>query len=710
MWSKPLLIENSHSKDKFYTFFIDTEGLGAYDEEINHDSKIFLVAVLISSLFIFNSFGNIDENAINSLSFIINLSQTIKLNQNSPDSNPDDLSSYFPSLLWILRDFSLKLEDTHGNVITAKQYLENALQLQKGTSEIIEEKNRIRKSIITYFKERDCFSMVRPIENEKDLQNLQSLDDHLIRREFLEQAETLRTKVFKKVKPKIFNNKVLSGSMLVELLSSIIDSINKGAIPVIENSWKYMLHSESLKSMNNCLVKFRLKINEFNEKNIENPNFFKELKKYEIELQNSLIQEFKRDSISSDSPETLDFIEKLKTRIQEEMKRFVEDNSRLYEKKMNEALDVKSKKIFENFETDKYNKNYYLFFKDLETIKESAETTIPDFRNKKEVIFEKMMSLTKKFIETNFLKNKITNEKELAALKNENSSLQNKLIIKNDEIEHLKAESKAQSEKLNSTYLDLKLKEKTFDDKFKQLLDEKKNANASADEKINSMKNEMNSKISKLKTDLSKADTELRNKEDHLKMIKFSEDKMNALNSQKLQCLEKDLILYKERIEGMKYDNAMLKSTVEEQSKKIEDLKNDLDEKKALELENEKLKRNKENILMKSRSSNMFNSNNLNNIYNNQNDPYESNEGFNLCMSANKGGHGFPQSMKNLDENSDAYTLLQMIKEIVANQSSEHNNNLCNYSEEIKNMLIKISKENEDTLNLNKVLNFFLKT
>ena len=152
MWSEPVLIENNQHNEKFYSFFIDTEGLGAYDEEINHDSKIFLVAVLISSLFILNSFGNIDENSINSLSFIINLSKSIKLTENSNESKPDDLASFFPNLLWLLRDFSLKLEDIQGNSITAKQYLENALQLQKGNSEVIEEKNKVRKLITTYFK------------------------------------------------------------------------------------------------------------------------------------------------------------------------------------------------------------------------------------------------------------------------------------------------------------------------------------------------------------------------------------------------------------------------------------------------------------------------------------------------------------------------------------------------------------------------------
>jgi hypothetical protein len=56
---------------------VDTEGLGAYDENENHDAKIFLLALLLSSLLIYNSVGTIDENALNSLSLVINLAKKI---------------------------------------------------------------------------------------------------------------------------------------------------------------------------------------------------------------------------------------------------------------------------------------------------------------------------------------------------------------------------------------------------------------------------------------------------------------------------------------------------------------------------------------------------------------------------------------------------------------------------------------------------------
>jgi hypothetical protein len=43
---------------------MDTEGLGALDEDSNHDCRIFSLAVLLSSAFIYNSVGSIDENAL----------------------------------------------------------------------------------------------------------------------------------------------------------------------------------------------------------------------------------------------------------------------------------------------------------------------------------------------------------------------------------------------------------------------------------------------------------------------------------------------------------------------------------------------------------------------------------------------------------------------------------------------------------------------
>ena len=56
---------------------VDSEGSGAVDKNETHDAKIFALVVLIASLFIYNSFGVIDEKAIESLSLAAKLSRNI---------------------------------------------------------------------------------------------------------------------------------------------------------------------------------------------------------------------------------------------------------------------------------------------------------------------------------------------------------------------------------------------------------------------------------------------------------------------------------------------------------------------------------------------------------------------------------------------------------------------------------------------------------
>lgn len=187
-------------------FVIDSEGLGAIDEESNHDTKIFLLSLLLSSLFIYNSFGAIDENTLNTLSLAIDLSTHL-----------DDLGDYFPSFLWVLRDFSLKLEDENGNEISSKMYLELALKEQKGLSDKIEAKNRIRRMIKHFFKERDLSVLLRPTDQDLDLQNLITIKNEDLRKEFVDGLNQLKTKIFKKVNPKKLKDQFITGPMLADL-------------------------------------------------------------------------------------------------------------------------------------------------------------------------------------------------------------------------------------------------------------------------------------------------------------------------------------------------------------------------------------------------------------------------------------------------------------------------------------------------------------
>lgn len=47
----------------------------------------------------------------------------------------------------------------------------------------------------------------------------------------------VRKKVLGRIKPKTLNGNTINGKILIELAQSYVESINKGAVPNIENAW-----------------------------------------------------------------------------------------------------------------------------------------------------------------------------------------------------------------------------------------------------------------------------------------------------------------------------------------------------------------------------------------------------------------------------------------------------------------------------------------
>ena len=89
LWIWKEIFTSSQGDQQFPIIVIDTEGLGAFDEDDNHDTKIFLLGILLSSLFLYNSVGNIDENVLNNLSLVVNLSKQLQASNGSNSDSSD---------------------------------------------------------------------------------------------------------------------------------------------------------------------------------------------------------------------------------------------------------------------------------------------------------------------------------------------------------------------------------------------------------------------------------------------------------------------------------------------------------------------------------------------------------------------------------------------------------------------------------------------
>ena len=54
---------------------MDCEGLSGVDSDTNHNSYVYLIALVLSSFFIFNSTGKIEETQLTQLALILNLAK-----------------------------------------------------------------------------------------------------------------------------------------------------------------------------------------------------------------------------------------------------------------------------------------------------------------------------------------------------------------------------------------------------------------------------------------------------------------------------------------------------------------------------------------------------------------------------------------------------------------------------------------------------------
>ena len=580
IWSEPIMIKNNN--EEFPCFMIDTEGLGAYDEEVNHDSKIFLIAILISSLFIFNSFGTIDENAINSLSFVLDLSKTIKLKNSFKEDDKDELAQYFPYFFWLLRDFSLRLVDKNGKNITEKQYLESALENIKGgeNNDIIQEKNRVRTLIRTYFPERDCFALVRPVEEEKNLQKLQFLPDDQLRAEFLEQAKNFRNKVFRKIKPKSFHGQLISGSMLLELVQSILDSINSGGIPIIENSWKYVMKNECIKKGKELIEMFSKEIRDFRDKNKNREDFCLNINNNIYNIKQKYINEFTKNTLL-DNESKMEYTEKLKIKINNEITKFNKENEKLFEEKFMRELNLLSNQFMQNFTNSEiYENNSYQFFQDFETFRERAISSTPDFPRKNEILFDKILLIIKKFINSKMMKIKVINE-EKNFIKEENLQQEEKINELSKEINIIKEKNSEYLNKLSDELIIEQKKNKKIEEKLSSILNNKASEFESLQKEYNKRKKNYEQRLKELNDIKDKMKKELKLKEEQLLVMKMNNEKITSLYEQKSVFLEKEVSSWKNR-----YHNALIETKNKENDLKKEN--NKLKEQNKLLMKNEK--------------------------------------------------------------------------------------------------------------------------
>lgn len=220
VWGKPL----DHEGQK--VVILDTEGLHSIYRGKQLDSAILGIALLLSSVFVYNNFGVIDEKELTDISTVIELTKWIKE------------GNVVPYFLWCLRDFMLDISEYE----SPDHYLETVLSTKD--YHLNDEKYNIRRNLNDFFKERNCLCFVRPINDEAKLREIQKLKPTELKKEFNQTLEEFKQIVFSRLKPKRIKERVINGHAFVCLIKDILNAFNSKKVPEITSSIERIFENE----------------------------------------------------------------------------------------------------------------------------------------------------------------------------------------------------------------------------------------------------------------------------------------------------------------------------------------------------------------------------------------------------------------------------------------------------------------------------------
>lgn len=207
-------------------WLFDVEGIGDPMQNQEHDRKVSIMALLLSSLFLFQSTGYITQHAIETLSSLVTVADEI----NAKNEN----QFQYPELCWVLRDvLSLGGE-------SEQQYLERALsgsnkrrRVDESTEEPkqpeIHSGDSSKAAIRSAFKTRTCMAFPMP---SPDVRNVNiSLHRNKIVKPFMNKLDELK-RLIARAPSKRFGGILIGGEQLALFCEKYVASLNeKGSIP-----------------------------------------------------------------------------------------------------------------------------------------------------------------------------------------------------------------------------------------------------------------------------------------------------------------------------------------------------------------------------------------------------------------------------------------------------------------------------------------------
>ncbi|XP_041922073.1 guanylate-binding protein 1-like [Alosa sapidissima] len=542
---------------------LDTEGLGDVKKgDPKHDTKIFALAILLSSTLVYNSRGTIDNRAIEELQYVTELTEYIKIKSTEEEVDDTEFVRFFPNFIWTVRDFTLE-QKIDGQEVTDDEYLDYALQLRNGSSKTVMTYNLPRQCIRNYFPTRKCFTFPFPTHPD-NMSQLENLNPNELSPTFLEVAEQFYLFVIEQSQGKLLKDgyKVTgkgesqgslpcfgeqsdfestpglsTANILGHLVQLYVDTISNGGMPYLENAVVAISQIENKAAVEDGVGVYRSGMEQLKQ------SFPVELTLITSEhqrLHTEAVQTFMKRRFKDDQGEHLESLEKS---IDRHFEQYLLHNEEASKKKCQDLLTSLSADMTNRLQNGFYAKpgGYELFCQDMETIVGEYNRQTLTLVKAKEVLEQ-------------FSKNKHTESEAIRQTDAKLSEKEKQICEEREKALILEQKVKADEEEKHRLEAKMKADRESFEENIKQIAENKeKEMSRSQEESERALK-------SKVREQREMLDTGHAAQAEMLK-LEIEESRRKHEESQALQARQHELMLENLRNERQtqeqKHDQAM---------------------------------------------------------------------------------------------------------------------------------------------------------
>ncbi|KAG7397410.1 hypothetical protein PHYBOEH_000764 [Phytophthora boehmeriae] len=251
----------SHSDVLLWLWLPDTEALrtgekarlvlasGAFsatecDQE--HSKQTLTLLLLLSSLLLYNTDGEIDAKAVEGLKWLENVAKSLRIRATQDEEAvASDFHNFAPKFVWLTRNFKVKwLKAFDGEKLTPNEYLEACLAPESGYGEAATKRNMLRMYLESYFPVRDCVVLSRAVEGNGTEPEMGSS----LRQQFVDAVDDLYANYLSNkaqhLPPKELIGHELNSDQFVAVLDVYVTAMNSNHLPTMQKASNALLEEE----------------------------------------------------------------------------------------------------------------------------------------------------------------------------------------------------------------------------------------------------------------------------------------------------------------------------------------------------------------------------------------------------------------------------------------------------------------------------------